>query len=113
MHELPVTKSILNICEEEVKKHGMEKVLAVNIRVGELTGLVPSGIEYYFDIIAKGTVAQGAKINIKKIPINIECKDCGESFECKKGIYNCINCSSHNIKITGGREFLIDTLEMD
>lgn len=113
MHELPITKSILNIALEELDKHKMKKVKAINLSIGELTGLVPDTIQYYFDIIAQGTAAEEAQINVFRIPVKIQCNECGKSFEIERGIYTCPACDSHHIKIQGGRDFLIDTIEME
>lgn len=113
MHELPITQSIVNICKEEVEKHNMEKVVGINLVIGELTGLIPDTIEYYFDIISKDTPAFGARINVKKIPVGIKCSECGAEFQSARGVYSCLKCGSEEIRISGGREFLIESLEME
>ena len=113
MHELPVTKSILNICIEELDRHNMDRVLKINLKIGELTGLIPETIEYYFNIIAEGTKAENARIISQKIPVEVSCKNCGNVFEARRGVFSCLECNSHDIKITGGRDFLIDTIEME
>lgn len=66
MHELPITQSIINISCEEAVKHNVKKVRKIKIKVGELTGLVPQSIQYYFDIISKGTIIEGAVLDVEK-----------------------------------------------
>ena len=46
MHELSVTKGLLKICLDEGEKHKINKVLKMNIKVGELTDLIPDCISY-------------------------------------------------------------------
>lgn len=113
MHELAVTQGILKICDEEKRKHNFLKVKEIRIKVGDLTGLVPSCIDYYFGIVSKGTVSEGAKIIVDKLPIIINCKECNYSGEIEKGEYGCPRCSSYSIKITNGKEFYIDSLEVE
>lgn len=113
MHELAVTQGILKICLDESKDKGFNKINEIRINVGELTGLIPSCIEYYFNIISKDTVAEGAKIIVHKIPIEIKCKKCGFNGVIDKGQYTCSNCQSNNIEIVNGREFYVDSLEVD
>ena len=113
MHELSVTQGILKICIDESKKNKFEKINEIRINVGELTGLVPSCIDYYFEIISKDTVAQGAKLIINKLPIIIKCRDCSFEGQISKDDYKCPKCSSYKIEIINGREFYVDSLEVE
>ena len=113
MHELSVTQGILKICKEEQEKNNFKKIKEIRIKVGELTGLVPNCIDYYFEIISKDTVAEGAKLIIEKLPIIINCESCLYEGEIPKGQYICPNCGSYKIKIKNGREFYVDSLEVD
>ena len=113
MHELAVTEGILKICKEEQEKHKFERIKEIRIKVGELTGLVPSCIDYYFQIVSKDTVAEGAKIIVDKLPIKINCSECNFEGEIERGSYSCPKCNSFKIKITNGKEFYIDSLEVD
>lgn len=113
MHELPVTKSIIKISSEEAEKHNAKIVKEIRIKVGELTGLIPDSIQYYFDIISKGSKVEGALLKIEKLPIKIRCNECSKEVEAKVGTYSCSACGSMNIKIIGGNEFYIDSLEVE
>jgi hydrogenase nickel incorporation protein HypA/HybF len=114
MHELPVTESIVRIVSEEAERHNVKKVSEVKIKVGELSGLVPECIQQYFDIVSKGTRIQGAKLSIIKIPITMKCLECsftGETTAFERNV--CPVCSSSNMKMVGGNEFYIDSMEVE
>lgn len=113
MHELSVTQGILKICLEEGEKHNVNKVSKLNIKVGELTGLVPSCIDEYFKIVAKGTIADGAELNIEKVKVEIKCSVCEYEGILGKDNYLCPKCKGNNYKITKGKEFYLDTMEVD
>lgn len=113
MHELPVTQSIINIAIEEAEKHGASKITSITLKVGELSGLVPDCLQYYFDIIGKDTKAKGAKLIIDRVPLSMECRDCNYKGLINLETYNCPECKSKNVAITGGREFYIDTMEVE
>ena len=113
MHELSVTQGILKICLEEGAKYKVKKIKKINIKVGELTDLVPSCISYYFNIVAKDTIAENTEINIEKIPVSISCKECKYEGELGKNNYVCPKCKGSNYEITSGREFYLDTMEVD
>lgn len=114
MHELAITDNIIRIASEEAEKHKVNKVVEIRIEVGELTGLIPSCIQYYFDIASKGTLVEGAKLSINKIPVSVRCSDCSHEEEVAKNIsYTCTSCGGYNIKIVRGNEFLIQSLEVE
>lgn len=114
MHELPITQSIVRISVEEAEKHNAKSVKEIKIKVGELSGLVPECIQYYYDLLSKGTIAEGAVIKMEKVLMNIKCKDCGYTVELKKAEeHKCAACGSSNVKIEGGNEFYIESMEIE
>lgn len=113
MHELSLTQGILKICLEEGKKHNIEKIKKINMVVGELTGIIPSYISYYFNIAAKGTLAEKAEISITYEKIMIKCHSCGFEGQFIKNQYVCPNCGKSDYKIIKGKEFYINTMEVE
>lgn len=113
MHEYPITLSIVKIAEEELEKSKAKKVLEIRLVVGELTGLVPECIQSYFDIISKETKVFGAKLKIEKRPVNIKCNDCGFESLMDLSRNNCTSCGSSNLKLIGGREYYIESMEVE
>jgi hydrogenase nickel incorporation protein HypA/HybF len=113
MHELSVTQSILNIALNEAEKHNAKKISRINIKMGQLSELLPDCIDYYFSIISRDTIAEKAVLNIDKLPLKLECLDCGEMQEADVRSYRCKKCLGQNLKILQGNEFYIDSLEVD
>lgn len=113
MHELSVTEGLLKICLDEGQKHKIKKINEINIVVGELTDLIPECISYYFNIVAMGTIAENAKINIEYVPVNIICRSCGYEGPLGQEKYLCPKCSGADYKITKGKEFYLNTMEVD
>lgn len=113
MHELSVTEGLLKICLDEGEKHKIKKVTKVKVKVGELSDLIPSCISYYFNIVAKGTIAENAEILVEKIPVSINCKECGYNGVLPRKTYTCPKCNGNKYEITKGREFYLDTMEVE
>ena len=80
---------------------------------GELTGLMPSCISYYFNIAAKGTLAEDAEISIAYEKVMIKCHNCGFEGKFINKQYVCPSCGKSDYKIVKGREFYIDTMEVE
>ena len=68
MHELSITQSVLSIVTEHAERADAGKVTAINLVVGELTGFVDDSIQFYFDMLSPGTLAEGARLSIRRDP---------------------------------------------
>ena len=112
MHELSITQNILNIVLEHAKRAGAEKVTAINLVVGELTGFVDDSIQFYFDMLSPDTIAAGAKLSIRRIPAEIRCRNCGEVFGLHDHSWACPKCSAPGGEILCGREFSVESIEV-
>ena len=113
MHELAITQSILDIARKAADEHGAQRVKSVRIMLGEYSGVVPQCIQYYFDVISKGTIAEGALLDIRRLPVVIRCQSCGQDSTIDKRHIACPLCGSTDLKLLQGREFYIESLEAE
>ena len=113
MHELSIVEGILEAVIPEVKKHDVSKILEIRLKIGELSGIVPQCMQEYFQIAAAGTMADGAKLKIERIPVRINCPDCGYDGSIKLGKYRCPQCNGINFKLVSGREYYVDSVEAE
>lgn len=113
MHELSITESILNIAKSEAQKYNANKVINIKIKVGELSGVVPELMQEYFNIVSKDTVVDGAELIIEKVPIVIKCLDCNYESLINKMKMRCPKCEGSNFKMISGKEFYVDSMEVE
>ena len=113
MHELAITQSILDIAEKVAREHGATRVKTVHIKLGEYSGVVPQCVQDYFDVISQGTIAQGAVLDIQRLPVVIHCLDCNQDSPIDRRHVRCPQCGSTHLKLIQGREFYIESLEVD
>ncbi len=113
MHELAITQSILDIAKKAAEEHGARKVQSVRIMLGEYSGVVPQCIQYYFDVISKDTIAEGAVLDIRRLPVVIHCNVCGRESEIERLHVSCPLCGSTDLKLIQGREFYIESMEVE
>ena len=113
MHELSITQSIVNIAVETAAEHKVKKVHEIRIRIGEYSGIVPQCVQQYFDILSKGTAAEGAVLKMERIPITMRCEACGAENEIDKRNIRCPACGSTQLKLLTGHEFYVESLEVD
>lgn len=113
MHELAITQSILDIAQKAAEEHGAKRVQSVRIMLGEYSGVVPQCIQYYFDVISKGTIAEGAMLDIQRLPVVIHCNVCNKESQIERLHFSCPLCGSTDLKLIQGREFYIESLEVE
>lgn len=110
MHELSVTESILNIVLKHAQTNGAEKVLTIGLKIGEMSELVGECIQHYFDYLSKGTIAEGAVLEIERAPIIFECTECKNTFQVSLSHtkdFTCPACHGAKVTLVSGREFYI------
>lgn len=95
---------------------GASRVTEVVLRVGELNDFVPEWVQRYFDYLSRGTVAEGAKVVLRVIPIVVECARCGNEFRIDRSQmadYRCPECGCCEGEMVAGREIAIDRIEIE
>ena len=110
MHELALTEGILSIVSSEQKKSGFSRVLEIDLRIGEYSGVIPGCIEEFFPLVAKGTAAENARLVMKPVKAEFECRACGFRGPLEKHGASCPSCGSTEIRMTAGREFYVENL---
>jgi len=113
MHELSITQNILNIVNEHAQRASAQRITIINLVVGELTGFVDDSIQFYFDMLSPGTLSEGAKLAIRRVPARIRCRACGEEFELRDFNWVCPRCSAIGGDVLQGREFLVESIEVE
>ena len=113
MHELTITQSVLNIVTKNAEAAGAHQVTAINLVVGELTGFIDDSIQFYFDMLGPGTLAEGAKLVIRRVPALLRCRICSEEFGLREGSWLCPQCSAVGGDVLRGREFLVESIEVE
>jgi hydrogenase nickel incorporation protein HypA/HybF len=114
MHEMAVSQSILDIALRHAEQAGAQRILAVNLVIGELTGFVDDSIQFYFDFLSEDTPAQGARLNFERIAARVQCHACGAQFSPPDSrIWACPKCDALGSEVIAGREFSVASIEIE
>lgn len=116
MHEMSLTRDVVDVVVMQAQMADASRVLCVNLKIGEVHDIVDDLFVKCFAFLAKGTVAEKARIDIDRIPLTVRCLDCGEVFPVD--VYNrkqsvmCPSCKSLKYTINSGNEFSIEDIEV-
>ncbi len=112
MHELTVTQSLLDIALRHAEKAEAKKIAALYLVIGQMASIVDDSVEFYWDMIAKDTIAEGAKLHFRRIPTVFLCLDCNNQFSPSAGMILCPSCNSSHLKIVSGEEFYVEAIDI-
>ncbi|MBM4331125.1 MAG: hydrogenase maturation nickel metallochaperone HypA [Deltaproteobacteria bacterium] len=114
MHELSITQSILEIALDYAKRNQAQKVVEIHLKIGEVSDFDDEWIQRYFDFVGKGSLAEGAKLRISRVPAQLQCNPCSFIFPLNKSTWNtqCPSCKSKESQLISGREFRVEALEV-
>lgn len=110
MHELSLAASVVEIA---LRHAAGRRVTRVELEVGSLRQAVPSALTFSFEMVAQGTLAEGATLDIQVIPAKGECRSCGAVGELHEFPLACLSCGSLDLNIVAGEELLVASLELE
>ena len=113
MHELPVTQAILKIALKHANEADAKRIENIHIVMGELSTNVDDSVQFYWDIIAKDTLAEGAKLHFRRVPAELQCMACFEKYHPDGDELLCPKCGSVGAKIIAGEEFYVEAIDID
>ena len=113
MHEMSVTMSLLDLVLEEAAKAGAEKIVGVNIVIGQMTGIIDHYVQANFELLSQNTPAEGASLSFRNIPRQARCRRCAYTFQPSDLDWKCPKCQSAEIEITGGSELYVESIEVE
>ncbi len=110
MHELSIATAVLNTAV----KHAQDRpVSVVRMRVGRLRQVVPDSLLFYFEIVARATVCEDAKLEVVEIEAQVRCEACGVGWDLQDPIFRCPDCGSSEVRIVAGEELEVDYIEVE
>jgi hydrogenase nickel incorporation protein HypA/HybF len=117
MHELSIVQSLLALIEDEMAKHGKEKLLTVKVRHGRLASVVPEAMEMGFEALTMDTRLAGARLVMEETPVVLRCRSCGREFSPETpsaAFAPCPACGEElGHTVLSGRELYIEYLELE
>ena len=115
MHELAVTRNIVDVVVRNAETQGAQRIVRVRLIVGKMRNFEQKWVQNYCDRFAKGTIAEGAQLDIEYVPIVFYCNACGETFPLEPSIglrMKCPGCGSHEYNMITGGELMIKEMEV-
>lgn len=112
MHEIALCRSVIDMAQERRATHGFEKVLAIRLELGALSHVEAEAFVFAFDVAARGTVAEGARLEVTRPPGQAFCRPCAATVALARRYDPCPQCGGRDLTIIGGEEMRVTELEV-
>ena len=124
MHELSIAQAITDTA---VKHAGGRRVTLISLRLGSLRQVVFDSLSFYFEIVARETLCEGAELEHEIVRARLRCPDCGLQWDPAppplathgqvEGVpalptFRCPDCATPG-EVEAGGELEVDSIEVE
>jgi hydrogenase nickel incorporation protein HypA/HybF len=112
VHELSIAMGILEVAEEEAARR-RARVVAVHLKLGLLSGVVPGALRSAFELARESTPLAGAELVIEEVPVAAYCPACAAERVVAFPHLSCPVCGAPTPDVVRGRELEVTALEVE
>lgn len=113
MHEMSLCESILQIMEQQAGVQQYSKVKKIWLEIGRLSGVEVEALRFSFDIVAQGSLAENAMLEIVEIPGQAWCLPCSRHIVIEQLYDVCPHCGSRQLQVNQGDQMRIKEMEVE
>jgi hydrogenase nickel incorporation protein HypA/HybF len=110
VHEL----SLAGAVHDTAMRHADgRRVTAISVRTGAMRQVVPASLEFYFEIVARDTLCEGASLTFTEVATELRCRGCRTRWSPEIPAFRCPGCGGADVEITRGEELCVDYIEVE
>lgn len=112
MHEMSLAEGIRTTVMEQAQAHGFARVTRLRLEIGRFAGVEKPALEFAFDVVMRGSPAEGADLQVIDLPGRALCYDCVAEVEIDDRLDPCPRCGGGKLMPQGGDEMRIKDMEV-
>ena len=113
MHELSVCIALLDQVERIARERRAQKVSAITISVGPLSGIEAALLRQAYPLAAAGTVAKDAELRIGTADVIVSCRSCGHESSALPNRLLCARCGDFRTRVVSGDDMILERVELE
>jgi hydrogenase nickel incorporation protein HypA/HybF len=107
MHEVALAEGVLRIVMDAARASAAVRVHTVWVELGALAHVEPDALAFCFDAVTRGSLAEGATLDIARTDGTAWCMPCGEQVPLAKLGDACPRCGSYQLQVLQGDEMRV------
>ena len=113
MHEMSLAEGVLQIIEDAAQAQSFRRVKGVWLEIGRLSSVEPEAMRFCFDAVTRGSLADGARLEIIEVPGEGQCLSCGQRVPLAAVYDPCPACGEYPVQPVAGTEMRVKELEVE
>lgn len=113
MHEVSLIESVVALVEAERRKQDFSRVCLIRLKLGVLGHAEPDALRFCFDAVTRGTIADGARLDIEIVPGKGWCSTCSRTMPLEERFAACPLCGCAPLLMTAGDELRVSEMEVE
>ena len=110
MHELALATAVRDTALRHAEGR---RVSTVRMRVGTMRQVVPDSLDFYFGVVARGTLCDGSRLELEVTPSVLRCEACGESWQPEVPSFRCPSCDGPKVELVSGGELEVESIDVE
>jgi hydrogenase nickel incorporation protein HypA/HybF len=112
MHELAICQALLEEVARVAREQRAERVAALRVRCGALSGVEPGLLQRAYEVARAGTLAEDATLTIEESPVRVYCPSCASESAATPQRLLCASCGQWRTEVVAGDELLLMSVEL-
>ncbi len=113
MHEMSLAEGVLQLVEETAVRESARRVRLVVLEIGRLSSVEPEALRFCFEAVTRGSIVQGATLEIVDVPGAGWCPSCGVTVPMEMLYGACPQCGGYQVQPTAGMEMRVREVEIE
>ncbi len=111
MHESTLARQLVRIAVHRAAQAGASRIARVDGWIAETEHLSRESIALQFAAAAKGTAAEGARLDLELVHVKAKCRACGKIYAPEEHLLFCPACGSVGGELLGKTGCGVHSLE--
>lgn len=112
MHEVGLMQTALRSAFKQAAQHRAVRIHRLTLSVGKLSGVVPEALRFAFEVVTRGTPAEGAELIVHEVPVVCRCETCNNEFKPADLVFVCPHCGAVSATWNKGQELELTSIEV-
>jgi hydrogenase nickel incorporation protein HypA/HybF len=108
MHEIGVCAGLVDLIAQRAAGRPVHRV---QVRIGARHAVVGDAFDQAFTLVAEGTPAEGATVDLVVMPMAATCRRCGHRADTLDPLPACAGCGASDVELSGGDELVLESIQ--
>ena len=110
---MSIAEGIRTMVDDLARQHGFTRVKVMRLEIGRFAGVEKSALGFAWDVVMKGSPAEGASLEMLDLPGRAMCYDCLKTVEIEDRLSPCPLCGGGRLVPSSGDEMRIKDMEVE